>query len=129
MKKNRATKLVKTDSATKPVKVKKKKAPVCGQKGCRKPAASQGYCRLHYFSHWREIKEDEKTRAERRLNAYVDRLAKRYPEDYLEKIKEGIEDEDAFKKTIEQLDIDEAEERETEREFIEKLARNVKGED
>ncbi len=126
MKKNRAPKTVKQETAP---KVKKKKAPVCAQRGCRKPASSQSYCRLHYFSHWREIKEDEKTRAERRLNAYVDRLAKRYPDDYLEKIKEGIEDEDIFKKTIEQLDIDtEADEGETEREFLERLSRNVKDE-
>jgi hypothetical protein len=116
----------KAETASKP---RKKKDPVCSIKACKKPAVSQGYCRLHYFAHWREMKEDEKTRAERRLNAYVDRLAKRYPDDYLEKIKEGIEDEEAFKKTIEQLDIEGDSEEETEREFLEKFSRTVKNED
>ncbi|MBY0369445.1 hypothetical protein K2X33_02090, partial [bacterium] len=121
MKKNRANKTtpVKKEkvAAEKPAKAPKKpKVKACAERGCRKPGAMQGYCRLHYFANWRALKEDEKTRAERRLNAYVDRLAKRYPTEYLEKIKEGIENEDSFKKTMEQLEIDAENESETERE-------------
>jgi hypothetical protein len=132
VKKNRANKVASpktlAEGVEKPKKTPKKRAPSCEAKGCRKPGISQGYCRLHYFSHWREIKENEKVKAERRLNAYVDRLAKRYPDDYLEKIKEGIEDEDAFKKTMEQLALDpvQEEESETEREYLEKLVRTNK---
>lgn len=133
MKKNRAPKTSKTEEkvpkAAKPARAKKPKA--CQQRGCKKPGTSFGYCRLHYLTHWKGIKQDERQRAERRLNAYVDRLAKRYPDEYLEKIKEGIENEDAFKKTMEQLELDKEHDQgnETEREFLEKLIRNIKHED
>lgn len=116
MKKNRANKST-------------KKVPACAASGCKAPAVSAGYCRLHYFAHWKEIKEEERTRAERRLNAYVDRLAKRYPADFLEKIKEGIEDENLFKMTMEQLEMDQDEDPETEREFLEKMSRAFKREE
>lgn len=131
MKKNRAAKTtLPQETPAAPTKRKKKPAS-CTVRGCKKPGVSLGYCRLHYFSHWKQIKEDEKTRAERRLNAYVDRLAKRYPDDYLERIKEGIENEDVFKKMMEQLDMEgETEDKaETEREYLEKLARTIKTED
>ena len=115
----------------KAAKPKKPKVKACAERGCRKPGISQGYCRLHYLANWRALKEDEKVRAERRLNAYVDRLAKRYPSDYLEKIKEGIENEETFKKTMEQLDLDQEADgdSETEREYLEKMVRNIKPEE
>jgi hypothetical protein len=124
-------KAAKAPKAPKAPKVKKPKVKACAEKGCRKPGISQGFCRLHYFANWRLIKEEDKLRAERRLNAYVDRLAKRYPSDYLEKIKEGIESEETFKKTMEQLELDAAadDEPETEREYLERMVRNAKPED
>lgn len=131
MKKNRAPKTSKTqDKAAKAKPARAKKPKACQQRGCKKPGTSFGYCRLHYLTHWKGIKQDERQRAERRLNAYVDRLAKRYPDEYLEKIKEGIENEDAFKKTMEQLELDKEHDQgnETEREFLEKLIRNIKDE-
>lgn len=133
MKKNRAPKTTKAAATPKVAgeKVKKKKVPACEQRGCRKPGISQGYCRLHYLANWREIKEEDKVRAERRLNAYVDRIAKRYPADFLEKIKEGIENEETFKKTMEQLDMDTDSDQdpETEREYLERMGRTFKPED
>jgi hypothetical protein len=135
VKKNRAPKSTKPTEAAAPAKAaktpkaKKPKVKACAERGCRKPGISHGFCRLHYLANWRALKEDEKVRAERRLNAYVDRLAKRYPTDYLEKIKEGIENEETFKKTMEQLEIDEQEEQETEREFLERMVRSVKPEE
>jgi len=65
-------------------------------------------------------------KAERRLNAYVERLAKKYPKDYLEKIKEGLENDEKFKKTVEELDLEDSEHPETEREYLEKFIRNAK---
>ncbi len=138
MKKNRAPKTTMPETSTlsekvaKPAKpARKKKAPKCKTRGCKLPSATHGFCRLHYLSNWKALKEDEKVRAERRLNAYVDRLAKRYPDDYLEKIKEGIEDESMFNKTMETLELDRAvdDEPEAEREYLEKMSRNIKGED
>jgi len=52
---------------------------------------------------------------------------KKYPEEYLEKIKKALESEEKFQETIEELDLDvSADNPETEREFLEKLVRNLK---
>jgi len=102
---------------------------LCRADHCKEPIKSQGYCRLHYISHWKYIKLDDKIKAERRLNAYVDRLVKRYPGEYLDVLKGNIEDESKFKETIEELDVTaepEETENETESGFLEKLMRTLK---
>jgi hypothetical protein len=102
----------------------------CIQAGCKLEAVTHGYCRLHYIFNWKHIKFDRHVKAERRLNAYVDRLAKKYPKDFLEKIKEGLEDEEKFRQTVEELDLEqEPGFRETETEFLEKFLRGIKGGD
>lgn len=65
-----------------------------------------GYCRLHYITNWKRIKLSEQMKNENRLNAYVDKLVKKYPGNYLDRIKEGLEDEDKFKETIEDLSLE-----------------------
>lgn len=109
-----------------------KKAPkkkFCVQAECKAEAVSHGFCRLHYLANWKHIKFNDHVKAERRLNAYVDRLAKKYPEDYLEKIKEGLLNEEKFKQTVDELDLDEHETTETEREYLEKFVRTLKGDE
>lgn len=104
-----------------------KKKRFCIQAECNEPATSHGYCRLHYIANWKHIKFNNQVKAERRLNAYVDRLARKYPKDYLERIKEGLENEEVFRATVEELEIDaEADSTETEREFLERLADKLK---
>lgn len=104
-----------------------KKETVCAQTGCKKEVNAHGYCRLHYISNWKHIRFKEKVKAERRLNAYVDRIAKKYPKDYLEKIKETLEDEKKFKEMVSELDIEiDMSPRETDDEFLAKFLRAVK---
>lgn len=112
----------------KPVKkATRAKKKFCLEPECKSEAVSHGYCRLHYIKNFKHIKFSAQVKAERRLNAYVDRLAKKYPKDYLERIKEGLESEEKFKKTIEELDLDEhGEATETEREYLENFVRKVK---
>lgn len=111
-----------------PAKKKKPRAiKYCAEDGCKLTAAQEGYCRLHYIKNFRDLKNAHQKRAERRLNAYVDRLAKKYPNDYLERIKEGIENEEKFKRTMEELELDEeGNENETEREYLERLTNKLK---
>lgn len=106
-----------------------KKKKFCAADDCKSGAVSHGYCRLHYIQNYRNLKTDKMAKAERRLNAYVDRIQKKYPKDYLERIKEGLQDEGKFKETMEELEIDaDAEAPETEREYLEKFIRTIKGE-
>ena len=106
---------------------KKTKKKLCAHGRCRQEAITQGFCRLHYLANWKHMKFNAQVKAERRLNSFVNRMAKKYPDDYLERIKEGLEDEEKFKRSVQELDTDEAESQ-TEREYLEKFSRNVKGE-
>lgn len=104
-----------------------KKSVVCSHTGCKKEPSAHGYCRLHYISNWKHIRFKEKVKAERRLNAYVDKIAKKYPKDFLEKIKETLEDENKFKEMVTELDIDiDLNPRETDDEFLAKFLRAIK---
>lgn len=115
--------------AKEPKKAKPKKVRFCLFSQCKQPATSKGYCRLHYLATWKSERLSQQIKAEKRLNNYVDRLAKKYPKDYLERIKEGLENDDKFKKTLEELfpdqDMD-AEASDTENEFLEKFVRELK---
>lgn len=109
---------------------KSTKKKFCTQPQCKAEAVSHGFCRLHYIANWKHIKFNDHVKAERRLNAYVDRLAKKYPKDFLEKIKEGLESEEKFKETMEELELEhDGETSETEREFLEKFVRTIKGDE
>lgn len=107
-------------------KVKRKKA--CIQTGCRAAPETNGYCRLHYIENWKRIRLNRQVKAERRLNSYISRLAKKYPKDYLEKIKEGLEDPEKFSESLQEIDlhIHETGENFTDEEFLEKLVRGLK---
>ena len=112
---------------TTPKKAGRKKH--CTQEECKKEATQAGFCRLHYLANWKRIRLASHIKAERRLNAYVDRLAKKYPEDYMNRLKESLEDDDKFKQAVEELELENENDSETEREFLEKFERSVKGED
>lgn len=104
-----------------------KKERFCAADGCKLTAAMGGYCRLHYLKNYRTIKAAEQAKAEKRLNTFVDRLAKKYPNDYLERLKEGIESEEKFRQTVDELEIEQNEEqKETEREYLERFTNKLK---
>jgi len=105
-------------------KAPKPKKRYCMHDECKADAVSHGYCRLHYIANYRTIRLSGQIKAERRLNAYVDRLSRRYPGEVMEKIKEGIESEEKFKAAVEELDLDsDPEPTETDREFLERYGR------
>ncbi len=107
--------------------VKKLTAKACTQVKCKAIAETHGYCRLHYFSNWKRIKLNNQLKAEARLNHFVDKLAKKYPDSYIEKIKEGVESEDRFFEIAKELDIESKETiKETDSEFLERFLRVVK---
>lgn len=106
---------------------KKTAAKVCGQAKCSNQAETSGYCRLHYLSNWKRIKLNDQLKAEARLNHFVDKLAKKYPDSYIEKIKEGVESEERFFEITKELDIESKETaKETDSEFLERFLRVVK---
>lgn len=112
----------------KPKKVQKTAASkTCAQAKCKGSAENSGYCRLHYLANWKRIKLNNQLKAEARLNQFVDKLAKKYPDSFMEKIKEGVESEDRFFEIAKELDIESKETiKETDSEFLERFLRVVK---
>jgi hypothetical protein len=107
--------------------VKKLGTKACGHSKCKEAAGETGYCRLHYLANWKRIKLNNQLKAEARLNHFVDKLAKKYPDSYIEKIKEGVENEDRFLEITKELDIESKESvKETDSEFLERFLRVVK---
>lgn len=106
---------------------KKSVGKACAQSKCKGTAETSGYCRLHYLSNWKRIKLNNQLKAEARLNHFVDKLSKKYPDSYIEKIKEGVESEERFFEITKELDIESKEAvKETDSEFLERFLRVVK---
>jgi len=48
---------------------------ICKSENCQNPQTTQGFCRLHYLSKWKEIREEKLKRAQKNLDRYVERMA------------------------------------------------------
>jgi len=100
---------------TKPAKVAKapkKSAPknyedMCREIACESSSSTAGYCRLHYIKNWKKIKRKELILREKKLNQYIEELVSKYPDKYIEAIKQDLADETAFSKVIYDLELDE----------------------
>jgi hypothetical protein len=100
---------------TKPQKVKAPKkaaAPknyedMCREIACESSSSTAGYCRLHYIKNWKKIKRKELILREKKLNQYIEELVSKYPDKYIEAIKQDLADETAFSKVIYDLELDE----------------------
>lgn len=106
---------------------KKASAKLCSQSRCRGEAHTEGYCRLHYLANWKHIQLNKQLKAEARLNYFVDKLTKKYPDSYIEKIKEGVENEERFLAIAKELEVEAQDPpKETDSEFLERFLRVVK---
>jgi hypothetical protein len=126
---------------TKPAKVAKvkgaAKAPraprlsaeeMCREVACESLCTSGGYCRLHYIKNWKKIKRKELILKEGKLNQYIEELVAKYPDKYIEAIRQDLADDKAFAKVIYDLDLDESvDDFETDAENLEGMVDNIKG--
>lgn len=79
----------------------------CREIGCESVSSTAGYCRLHYIKNWKKIKRKELILREKKLNQYIEELVAKYPDKYIEAIKQDLSDEKAFSKVIYDLELDE----------------------
>jgi len=80
---------------------------VCREVACEGLATSGDYCRLHYIKNWQKIKRKEVILKEKKLNHYIEELVLKYPEKYIEAIRQDLESDNDFAKVISDLDLDE----------------------
>lgn len=82
-----------------------------GKKRCREAACDNegimgGYCRLHYIKNWRRIKRKEAILASGQLNNYVEELVKKYPDKYLDVIRQDLASEKEWAKVVVDLELE-----------------------
>jgi hypothetical protein len=80
---------------------------VCREVACEGLATSGGYCRLHYIKNWKKIKRKELILREKKLNQYIEELVAKYPDKYIEAIRQDLANDKDFAKVIYDLDLDE----------------------
>lgn len=66
------------------------KIKICREPGCHNSTTTKGYCRLHYLSNWKRLKEESKERAAKKLNRYIEYVMKKHPDRYMEIIKKDL---------------------------------------
>ena len=100
---------------------------MCREIGCESHCSTAGYCRLHYIKNWKKIKRKELILREKKLNQYIEELVSKYPDKYIEAIKQDLTDEKAFSKVIYDLELDEnVEDAPSEDEADESIIDNIK---
>jgi hypothetical protein len=80
---------------------------VCREVACEGLSTSGGYCRLHYIKNWKKIKRKETILREKKLNQYIEELVAKYPDKYIEAIRQDLANDKDFAKVIYDLDLDE----------------------
>jgi len=81
---------------------------MCRESGCENQATTKGYCRLDYIKNWKKIKRKEMILKEGKLNQYIEELVSKYPDKYIEVIRQDLSTEVNFNKVIHDLELDES---------------------
>lgn len=81
---------------------------MCREIGCDLFATSAGYCRLHYIKNWKRIKRREAILKEGKLNRYIEELVAKYPDKYIEAIRQDLAADKDFSKVVTELELEEA---------------------
>jgi hypothetical protein len=77
---------------TRAVVTKANQIVICKNAGCHDIATTMSFCRFHYLASWRKLKTKEAKRKGQELKIYLKDLGRKFPEEFLEKLKAEIED-------------------------------------
>ncbi len=84
-----------------------KSANHCRETTCDLSATTKGYCRLHYIKNWKRSQQKELILKEKKLNLYIEELISKYPDKYIEAIRQDLNSEKDFAKVITDMEIEE----------------------
>jgi len=98
----------------------------CRMRECDELATVDGYCRFHYLKLWKRIQLRKKILTDGKLEKYIEELTLRYPDKYIEMIREDLKSEKGFLAAIQELEIEDIAE-DTESEEDDTLLEEVRG--
>lgn len=97
----------------------------CREPGCELEILLNGFCRMHYIKNWRKIKRKEAIIASGQLNNYVEELVSKYPDKYLDVIRQDLATEKEWGKVVVDLELDSADDDGSGEEDLEGVAENT----
>ena len=65
---------------------------ICRQTGCHDISTTQGYCRIHYLFSWKKLKTKEAKKKGQELEAYLEEVGRKFPEEFLEKLRADVDE-------------------------------------
>lgn len=98
----------------------------CREPGCEHEFVLVGYCRMHYIKNWRRIKRKEAILASGQLNNYVEELVNKYPDKYLDVIRQDLATEKEWGKVVVDLELEATDEDGGSEEDIDAVAEGVR---
>jgi hypothetical protein len=66
---------------------------ICKEDRCKNAATTRGFCRLHYLHHWKDLKSQERQKATKRLNSYIEGICRDNPKGHMDQIKDDLSGE------------------------------------
>ena len=79
------------------------KIVICRQTGCHDISTTHGFCRFHYLASWKKMKSKEAKKRGQELEVYLTEMSRKFPEEFLEKLRSELE-EVAEKERVEEGD-------------------------
>lgn len=98
----------------------------CREPGCEHELTLVGYCRMHYIKNWRRIKRKEAILASGQLNNYVEELVNKYPDKYLDVIRQDLASEKEWGKVVVDLELEASDEEGASEEDLDAVAEGVR---
>ena len=80
-----------------------RKIILCSDYDCNNQAVTGPYCRLHYIKNWKQVVSERKLEAREKLNKYIENMSAKYPEEFVDMIKDDLVDESTFKQRLQEL--------------------------
>lgn len=68
------------------------KIVICKNAGCHDIATTKELCRFHYLASWKKLKTKEAKKKGQELKQYLDDLARKFPEEFLQKLRSDVEE-------------------------------------
>ena len=99
----------------------------CRMRECDELSLVDGYCRFHYLKLWKKIQLRKKILTDGKLEKYIEELTLRYPDKYIEMIRDDLKSEKHFLAAIQELEIEDVNEEAVESDEDQGLLEEVRG--
>lgn len=103
----------------------------CSDKSCKPLIEATGYCRMYYIKNWGTIQKKKQILSDGQLDRYIKEVVEKYPDKYIDVIREDLSSPIAFQRVVETLELSDEVDVEgsgSADEEVDDIIENVKGE-